>query len=82
MGLRFSADPACRKGRFDALKDRLGDAFEVIELDSAPGNPGGFPKNAHSVLTREIREAPDNLAAQARERVVQLLTTRLTTKAK
>ncbi|HST83527.1 MAG TPA: dienelactone hydrolase family protein [Kineosporiaceae bacterium] len=77
MGLRFSEDPACRKGRFDALKDRLGDAFEVIELDSTPGNPGGFAKSAHSVLTREIREAPDNLAAQARERVVQLLTTRL-----
>jgi dienelactone hydrolase len=82
MGLRFSEDPACRKGRFDGLKERLGDAFEVIELDSGPGNAGGFAKGAHSVLTAEVRELPDNQAALARERVVQFLTSRLAAKAK
>ncbi len=82
IGLRFSKDLACRRGRFDVLKDRLGDAFEVIELDSAPGNPGGFGRSAHSVLTREVREAPDNQAALARERVVQFLTTHLSAGAK
>lgn len=82
MGLRFSQDVACRRGRFDVLKDRLGDAFEVIELDSSPGNPGGFGKNAHSVLTREVRELPDHPAAEARERVVQFLTTQLAVRSK
>jgi dienelactone hydrolase len=77
LGLRFSEDPACRRGRFDGLKERLGDAFEVIQLDSSPGNAGGFAKGAHSVLTAEVREQPGHLAAEARERVVQFLTTRL-----
>jgi dienelactone hydrolase len=82
MGLRFSNDAGCRRGRFDLLKERLGDAFEVIELDSAPGNAGGFGRSAHSVLTREIREQPENQAALARERVVQFLATRLGSVAK
>ena len=29
----------------------FGDNFEVIELDSSPGNSGGFGRMAHSVLT-------------------------------
>ena len=77
LGLRFSQDMACRRGRFDALRERLGDAFEVIELDSSPGNAAGFAKGAHSVLTYEVREEPGHPAAEARERVVQFLRTHL-----
>ena len=40
MGLRFSEDQMLPGERFKTLKDRLGDAFEVIEIDSGPGNPG------------------------------------------
>ena len=75
LGLRFSADRASGRPRFDGLKARLGDAFEVIELDSSPGNAGGFGPNAHSVLTREVREG--NPAFAARERVVAFLRERL-----
>jgi len=77
LGLRFSEDSTVPRARFETLKARLGDAFEVIELDSSPGNPGGFPKNAHSVLTREVREIPGHPALAARERGVQFLRERL-----
>ena len=77
LGLRFSGDPLVPAERFRTLKDRLGDAFEVIELDSAKGNPGGFGRMAHSVLTLEVRETPGNPAYAARKRVVEFLKERL-----
>lgn len=78
MGLRFSGDKMVPRERFQTLKDRLGDAFEVIELDSSPGNPYGFSRTAHSVLTEEVREVPGHPAYEARKRVVEFLTARLT----
>jgi dienelactone hydrolase len=78
LGLRFSEDPAAPADRFATLRRRLGDAFEVIQLDSKPGNPGGFTKGAHSVLTAEVRERPGHQALAARERVVEFLRERLT----
>lgn len=75
LGLRFSADRASGRPRFATLKARLGDAFEVIELDSSKGNPDGFSANAHSVITSEVREG--NSAYAARERVVAFLRERL-----
>lgn len=77
LGLRFSEDAAAPRDRFATLRNRLGDAFEVIELDSAPGNPGGFGKQAHSVLTHEVRDQPGHPARSARERVVEFLRERL-----
>jgi dienelactone hydrolase len=71
LGLRFSEDASAPRARFDGLKSRLGDAFEFIEIDSSPGNKGGFSKGAHSVLTGEVREG--NEAWDARERVVAFL---------
>ncbi len=78
LGLRFSGDPMAPAERFKTLKDRLGDAFEVIELDSSKGNPGGFGRLAHSVLTLEVREVEKQPAYEARNRVVQFLKERLT----
>jgi hypothetical protein len=63
--------------RFTTLKRRLGDAFEVIKIDSRPGNVGGFGKMAHSVLTDEVREVDGQPAYEARKRVVEFLTQRL-----
>ena len=48
--------------RFATLREQLGDAFEVIELDTSPGNPDGYRRSAHSVLTGELREDPPNPA--------------------
>jgi dienelactone hydrolase len=77
MGLRFSEDRVVPRERFATLKERLGDAFEVIEIDSSPGNEGGFAKGAHSVLTDEVREVDGQPAYEARKRVVEFLTQRL-----
>ncbi len=78
LGLRFSEDKLAPRERFKTLKDRLGDAFEVIEIDSAPGNEHGFNRMAHSVLTDEVREVDGHPAYEARKRVVDFLTARLT----
>jgi dienelactone hydrolase len=77
LGLRFSQDAAAPAARFDTLRRSLGDAFEVIELDSRPGNPDGYSSRAHSVLTSEVRTDPPNSAAAARDRVVAFLNERL-----
>jgi dienelactone hydrolase len=77
MGLRFSEDKMAPGERFTTLKGRLGDAFEVIEINSRAGNPDGFTKLAHSVLTDEVRERDGHPAYEARKRVVEFLTDRL-----
>ncbi|GAA1767498.1 dienelactone hydrolase family protein [Agromyces humatus] len=78
LGLRFSDDRIAPKHRFAALQQRLGGAFEVIELDSSWGNAGGFRPRAHSVLTVEVREESRNEAHEARKKVVRFLKDRLT----
>ncbi|MFF1819942.1 dienelactone hydrolase family protein [Kribbella sp. NPDC058245] len=77
LGVRFSKDSMAPADRFATLRSELGDAFEVIELDSGPGNPDGYPKSAHSVLTREVRENPPNSAFHARARTVEFFRERL-----
>jgi dienelactone hydrolase len=78
IGLRFSADRMSPAERFATLRERLGDAFEVIEIDSSPGNTHGFGLMAHSVLTDQVREKDGHPAYEARKRVVQFLKERLT----
>jgi dienelactone hydrolase len=56
LGLRFSNDPFCFEERFETLRRELGDSFIAVEIDSAPGNPHGHPKNAHSVLTEHLND--------------------------
>jgi hypothetical protein len=77
LGLRFSEDPLSPSARFKTLKDRLGDAFEVIEINSKKGNEHGFGTMAHSVLTLELREMEGHPAYEARKRVVEFLKDRL-----
>ena len=78
LGLRFSHDRMSPADRFTTLRGQLGDAFEVIELDSGPSNPDGYRTMAHSVLTRDLREDPPNSALKARERTVEFLRRHLT----
>jgi dienelactone hydrolase len=77
IGLRFSEDKAAPGERFTTLKERLGDAFEVIEIDSSPGNEHGFSRMAHSVLTDQVREVDGHPAFEARKRVVEFFNERL-----
>lgn len=78
LGLRFTEDPLSPAARFKTLKDRLGDAFEVIEIDSHKGNEHGFTKMAHSVLTPELRQQEGHPTDAALKRVIAFLTERLT----
>ena len=73
-GTAVQRGPAVPGERFKTLKDRLGDAFEVIEINSRKGNEHGFGKMAHSVLTLEVREVDGHPAYEARKRVVEFLT--------
>ncbi|MGZ0153277.1 dienelactone hydrolase family protein [Kribbella sp. WER1] len=78
LGLRFSRDRMAPAERFATLREQLGDALEVIELDSGLGNPDGYARGAHSVLTRDLREDPPNSAYHARARAVEFLREHLT----
>lgn len=77
MGLRFTGDRAVPSERFATLKQRLGDAFEAIEIDSSPGNEHGFGRMVHSVLTDQVREKDGHPAYEARKRVVEFFKERL-----
>lgn len=77
LGLRFTADRLVPAERFDALRRELGDAFVAIEIDSAPGNPWGIKRLAHSVLTNDLVDEPGHPTREAREQVVAFLRTRL-----
>jgi len=77
IGLRFSNDPAVHASRFDRLREELGDGFLAVELDSSAGNPGGFAKSAHSVLTEEYEDEPGHPAKEAHDLVISHLTERL-----
>jgi dienelactone hydrolase len=78
LGLRFSEDPLVPAERFKTLKDRLGDAFEVIEINSKKGNEHGFAKMAHSVLTLERRVQEGHPTDAAMKRVIEFFNQRLT----
>jgi dienelactone hydrolase len=76
LGLRFTEDRAVGT-RFDTLRRELGDGFVAVEIDSSPGNPHGFAKSAHSVVTTEVEESPGHPAYEAREQVLDFFRTRL-----
>jgi dienelactone hydrolase len=77
LGLRFTADPMCPKERFDTLSRELGDGFESIEIDSGPGNPHGFGRSAHSVVTTELVDEAGHPTREALDRVLSLFRERL-----
>jgi hypothetical protein len=69
--LRFTNDPFCFPERFETLRRELGDKFIAVEIDSAPGNPYGHPKQAHSVVTEHLI---DKEGAPTREALDRTLT--------
>ena len=66
-----------RPERFETLRRELGDAFIAVEIDSSPGNPHGFSKQAHSVLTHEFKDEPGHPTRVALDRVLQLFREKL-----
>lgn len=77
IGLRFTGDRAVPAERFKMLRDKLGDRFISVELDSSKGNPHGHPANAHSVLTEHLDDRPGTPTRDALESVLEFFRTRL-----
>ncbi|HEY8215683.1 MAG TPA: dienelactone hydrolase family protein [Acidimicrobiia bacterium] len=72
LGLRFTQDMAVPAERFETLRRVLGDRFIAVEIDSSKGNPHGFKRSAHSVLTEHFVDEPGNPTVEALDRVLQL----------
>ena len=77
IGLRFTKDIAVPAERFQTLKEKLGDHFIAVELDSAPGNPHGHPKNAHSVLTEHLQDQEGTPTRAALDQVLSFFQEKL-----
>jgi dienelactone hydrolase len=72
LGLRFTHDLLTPAARFATLRDRLGDRFVAIEIDSGPGNAHGIPRRAHSVLAFDYVDAPEHPTRRAADEVIAL----------
>jgi len=77
LGMRFSADPMCPPERFETLHRELGAGFEAIEIDSGPGNPYGFDRTTHSVVTTALVDEAGHPTRQALDRVLRIFRERL-----
>ena len=77
LGLRFTNDPFCFPERFETLRRELGDKFIAVEIDSAPGNPYGHPKQAHSVLTEHLVDEPGTPTRAALDQTLAFFRERL-----
>jgi dienelactone hydrolase len=77
MGLRFSGDRKSPAERFTRLREALGDQFMAVEIDSSPGNPWGYKKSAHSVLTEDFSNESDSPTRRALDDVLEFLASRL-----
>ena len=74
LGLRFTGDKLSPRSRFDSLRRELGDRFIGVELPTPADKP-----RAHSVLTEDLVEGPDEPTWKAFEQVVDFLAERLQT---
>ncbi len=77
LALRFTGDKLVPRSRFDALRAAFGDDAELIEIDSAPGNPHGIQRRAHSVLTLDLVDEDGHPTQAALLRVLELFDERL-----
>lgn len=77
MGLRFTGDKMSPPERFTTLRERLGENFIAVELDSSPGNPHGHPRTAHSVLTEHLQDREGTPTRAALDQVLDFYESRL-----
>ena len=77
IGLRFSGDTASTHERFETLRTALGEGFIGVEIDSSEGNPWGYKRSAHSVLTQDYLDDEGSPTRQALEQVLAFFSDRL-----
>ena len=77
LGFRFTTDKICPRERFQRLRDEFGENFQGTEIPTGPGNPGNFPNDAHSVLTKYFVDDPTNPTRQALDLILARFAERL-----
>jgi dienelactone hydrolase len=77
LGMRFTEDKAVPQGRFDRLREELGDGFIAVDIDSSAGNPHGNAKTAHSVVTEDLVNEPGHPTHDALHQVFEFFDDRL-----
>ncbi len=77
LGVRFTHDRLSPGSRFRSLERLLGDNFIGVEIDSGKGNQWGHKGIAHSVLTEDLVDEPDQPTRAALEQVLDFLDERL-----
>jgi hypothetical protein len=77
--MRFKGDSFVPEGRFDYLREQLGDAFIAIELEDEDANPDARMKNPHSVVTEHLVDQEGTPTRAALDAVLDLYRTRLLT---
>jgi len=77
MGLRFSGDKKSPAERFARFRETLGDKFIGVEIDSSPGNPWGYKRSAHSVLTEDYSDEAGSPTRRALDDVLEFQASRL-----
>lgn len=76
LGMRFKSDAFVPAGRFDFLREQLGDAFIAIELDDEDANPDSSVK-PHSVVTEHLIDEEGQATRAALDAVLDLFRSRL-----
>jgi hypothetical protein len=77
LGYRFQTDTKCPAERFATLRSELGCGFRGKEIPTGPTNPGNFPGDAHSVLTKYFADDTTNPTRQALDEILAYLRARL-----
>jgi dienelactone hydrolase len=78
LGLRFKGDRFVPPARFEFLREKLGDAFIVVELDDNDANPDAVMK-PHSVLTEHLIDDDGQPTRAALDQVLDLFRAKLLT---
>jgi dienelactone hydrolase len=78
LAMRFTNDKLSPAGRFEHLREVLGDRVITIEIENRPGqNPHNIPKAAHSVVTEHLVDEPGHPTRDALHRVLDFFKQRL-----
>lgn len=77
IGLRFHGDPLCPGARFQMLREKLGPNFIAVELDPKHAHPDSPMSKPHSVLTRDLIDAPGEPTWDALQLVLEHFRKRL-----
>lgn len=77
LGMRFTGDKLSPPERFETLRQRFGDDFIGIEIDSSEGNAHGIAGSAHSVVTEDFVDEPGHPTREAWDTMVEFFSTRL-----